>query len=267
MSIKIAELFGIPPDAPHVQEALTHPSYANEQGLGPHNQRLEFLGDAVLGLCVTELLFQRFPDADEGVLTSMRAQLVNTDVLADWAREQEISEALLLGRGAEGSNLRGSNNVLADFIEALIAATFLDAGLPAARAACERLVNPRLAALASSRARLDPKTELQQRFQALGGTAPTYSVIDSGGPAHDRWFVVRVRLGDSWGAEGRGRSKRLAEREAARLTLAEDSWQNTLAGSGDALDDTVPAFATTAPASATTTTTTTTTTSVPAEDG
>jgi ribonuclease-3 len=275
MSIKIAELFGIRPDAPHVQEALTHPSYANEQGLGPHNQRLEFLGDAVLGLCVTELLFQRFPDADEGVLTSMRAQLVNTDALADWAREQEISEALLLGRGAEGSNLRGSNNVLADFVEALIAATFLDSGLPAARAACERLVNPRLAALASSRARLDPKTELQQRFQALGGTAPTYSVIDSGGPAHDRWFVVRVRLGDSWGAEGRGRSKRLAEREAARLTLAEDSWQNTLAGSGEALDDAAPASTTTAPAStaapvsttAPASTTTTTTSGVPAEDG
>jgi ribonuclease-3 len=228
MSNKVAELFGIPPDAPHVQEALTHPSYANEQGLGRHNQRLEFLGDAVLGLCVTDLLFERFPEADEGVLTSMRAQLVNTDALADWAREQQISEALLLGRGAEGSNLRASNNVLADFVEALIAATFLDAGLDAARAACERLVTPRLAALATSRARLDPKTELQQRFQALGGTAPTYSVIDSGGPAHDRWFVVRVRLGDSWGAEGRGRSKRLAEREAARLTLAEDSWQTVL---------------------------------------
>jgi ribonuclease III len=229
MSTKVAELFGIPPDAPHVQEALTHPSYANEQGLGRHNQRLEFLGDAVLGVCVTELLFERFPDADEGVLTSIRAQLVNTDALADWAREQQIADALLLGRGAEGSNLRASNNVLADFVEALIAATYLDGGLEAARAVCARLVEPRLDALATNRARLDPKTELQQRFQALGGTAPTYSVIDSGGPAHDRWFVVRVRLGENWGAEGRGRSKRLAEREAARLTLAEDSWHVALA--------------------------------------
>ncbi len=235
MSTKVAELFGIPPDAPHVQEALTHPSYANEQGLGPHNQRLEFLGDAVLGLCVTELLFKRFPDADEGVLTSIRAQLVNTDALADWAREQQISEALLLGRGAEGSKLRASDNVLADFVEALIAATYLDAGLDAARSICARLVEPRLELLASSRAPLDPKTELQQRFQALGGTAPTYSVVDSGGPAHDRWFVVRVRLGENWGAEGRGRSKRLAEREAARLTLAEDSWHLALARSVDPL--------------------------------
>lgn len=221
MSIPIAQLFGLPPDAPHVLEASTHPSYANEQGHSRHNQRLEFLGDAVLGMCVTELLFERFPEADEGVLTSMRAQLVNTDALAAWARDQQIADALLLGRGAEASNLRSSDNVLADFVEALIAATYLDAGLDQAREVCARLIEPRLEQLASSRARLDPKTELQQRVQALGGSAPTYLVTDSGGPPHERWFAVRVRLGDDWGAEGRGRSKRLAEREAARLTLAE----------------------------------------------
>jgi len=225
MSTKVVELFGLPPDAPHVLEALTHPSYANEQGLGRHNQRLEFLGDAVLGLCVTELLFERFPDADESVLTSLRAQLVNTDALAEWAREQQIADALLLGRGAEGSNLRGSNNVLADFVEAMIAATYLDAGPASARAVCARLVEPRLDLLSTQRARLDPKTELQQRVQALGGGAPTYLVIDSGGPPHDRWFAVRVRLGEDWGAEGRGRSKRLAEREAARLTLADERFR------------------------------------------
>jgi ribonuclease-3 len=221
MSSKLFELFGLSAESPHLEEALSHPSYANEQGLPRHNQRLEFLGDAVLGLCVSELLFQHFPNADEGVLTSIRAQLVNTDALADWAREQQITDALHLGRGAEASNLRTSNNVLADFVEALIGATYLDAGPDHARAVCARFVEPRLEQLASERSRLDPKTELQQRVQALGGAAPTYAVIDSGGPAHDRWFVVRVRLGDRWGAEGRGRSKRLAEREAARLTLLE----------------------------------------------
>jgi ribonuclease-3 len=221
MSSKLFELFGLVAEAPHLEEALSHPSYANEQGLARHNQRLEFLGDAVLGLCVSELLFQHFPNADEGVLTSIRAQLVNTDALADWAREQQITDALHLGRGAEVSNLRASNNVLADFVEALIGATYLDMGPDHARAVCARFVEPRLEQLASERSRLDPKTELQQKVQALGGTAPTYAVIDSGGPAHDRWFVVRVRMGDRWGAEGRGRSKRLAEREAARLTLLE----------------------------------------------
>jgi ribonuclease-3 len=224
MSQTLLELFGLSPEAPHLEEALSHPSYANEQALTRHNQRLEFLGDAVLGLCVTELLFERFPSADEGVLTSIRAQLVNTDTLADWAREQHITDAVRLGRGAEASNLRDSNNVLADFVEALIGATYLDAGPAAARLVCQRFVEPRLEQLASERTRLDPKTELQQRVQALGGVAPTYSVIDSGGPAHDRWFQVRVRLGDRWGAEGRGRSKRLAEREAARLTLLENQW-------------------------------------------
>jgi ribonuclease-3 len=115
--------------------------------------------------------------------------------------------------------------VLADFVEALIAATYLDAGPASARAVCARLVEPRLELLSTQRARLDPKTELQQRVQALGGSAPTYMVIDSGGPPHDRWFAVRVRLGEMWGAEGRGRSKRLAEREAARLTLAEERFR------------------------------------------
>lgn len=224
MSSKLLELFGLSADSPHLDEALSHPSYANEQGLARHNQRLEFLGDAVLGLCVSEYLFQRFPNADEGVLTSIRAQLVNTDALADWAREQQIADALRLGRGAEVSNLRTSNNVLADLVEALIGATYLDCGPESARAVCVRFVEPRLEQLASERTRLDPKTELQQRVQAQGGAAPTYSVVDSGGPAHDRWFVVRVRLGDGWGAEGKGRSKRLAEREAARLTLLERNW-------------------------------------------
>jgi len=228
MSSKLFELFGLSPDAPHLEEALSHPSYANEQGLSRHNQRLEFLGDSVLGLCVSEFLFQRFPSADEGVLTSIRAQLVNTDALADWAREEQIADALRLGRGAEGSNLRASNNVLADFVEALIGATYLDAGPEGARAVCARFVEPRLEQLATERTRLDPKTELQQLAQARGGTAPTYSVIDSGGPAHDRWFVVRVRLTDGWGSEGRGRSKRLAEREAARLTLIERNWSGEL---------------------------------------
>lgn len=233
MSQKLLELFGLSPGAPHFEEALSHPSYANEQGLARHNQRLEFLGDAVLGLCVTELLFERFPSADEGVLTSIRAQLVNTDALAEWAREQQITDAVRLGRGAEASNLRDSNNVLADFVEALIGATYLDAGVAAARSVCQRFVEPRLEQLASERNRLDPKTELQQRVQALGGTAPTYAVIDSGGPAHDRWFQVRVRLGDRWGSEGKGRSKRLAEREAARLTLLENQWSTALAISAD----------------------------------
>src|SRR6187200_145673 len=114
----IAELVELPADAPHLLQALTHPSYANERRGTAHNQRLEFLGDAVLGLCASELLYERFPGADEGVLTRMRAQLVNAEALAAWARKVELPDALMLGRGAVGAGLRESTNVLADATEA-----------------------------------------------------------------------------------------------------------------------------------------------------
>lgn len=233
MRSKVAQLLGISPDSPRLLEALTHPSYANEQGSKQHNQRLEFLGDAVLGLCVTELLFERFPEADEGMLTRTRAQLVNTNVLADWAREQGMAELLLLGRGAEAGELRNSNNVLADLVEAMIAAAYLDGGLSKAQHACRQLVEWRMGALSSIGAELDPKTELQQRVQALGAGAPTYELIASGGPPHDRWFRVRVRVGERLGGEGVGRSKRRAESEAARVTLTEEGWNGFVqSGSG-----------------------------------
>jgi ribonuclease-3 len=243
MRSKVAQLFGIPPDSPHFEEALTHPSYANEQGSKQHNQRLEFLGDAVLGLCVTELLFKRFPEADEGMLTRTRAQLVNTNALADWAREQGMAELLLLGRGAEAGDLRKSNNVLADLVEAMLAAAYLDGGLVNARQACEQMVDWRMGALSSVGAELDPKTELQQRVQALGAGAPTYELVASGGPPHDRWFRVRVRVGERVGGEGVGRSKRRAESEAARSTLEDEVWQRAFAassGSKASPDDDTP---------------------------
>jgi ribonuclease-3 len=215
---RIAKLFGLAPDAAHLEEALTHPSYANERRSATDNQRLEFLGDAVLGLCTSELLVERFPDADEGTLTRLRAQLVNADALAAWARAQELSFALRLGRGAGQSGLGNSTNVLADGVEALIAAAYLDSGLSAARAACQLIVEEGLLSLESAGAR-DPKSELQERLQARGAAPPVYEVVETGGPAHDRWFLVRVRALDRDLAEGRGRSKRLAERAAATAAL------------------------------------------------
>lgn len=214
----IAALFGLELDAPHLEQALTHPSYANERRGVADNQRLEFLGDAVLGFCTSEMLFARYPNADEGTLTRVRAQLVNADALAGWAREVGVSGALLLGRGADSGGLRDSTNVLADAVEALIAASFLDAGLDAARAACARIVESKLASLAPGGPR-DPKSELQERAQATGRDAPLYEVVESGGPPHDRWFVVRVMVGGEALGQGRGRSKRLAERAAAAEAL------------------------------------------------
>jgi ribonuclease-3 len=225
---RIAELFGLPPDAPHLVEALTHPSYRNERGENRDNQRLEFLGDAVLGFCVTELLFARFGEADEGRLTRLRAKLVNARTLARWARDNRVSEELRLGRGAAASGLDDSTNVLADAVEALIAAAYLDGGIEIARLACSRIVSNELASLSASDAR-DPKSELQERVQARGGEPPVYEVVESGGPPHDRWFVVSVMLDGASVAVGRGRSKRTAEQAAAAEALKTGAWSAELA--------------------------------------
>jgi ribonuclease-3 len=216
---ELAARLGLALDAPHFQQALTHPSYANERREAADNQRLEFLGDAVLGFCVSDLIYGRFPDADEGTLTRLRAQLVNAESLAQWARAHGVADALRLGRGAGASGLRDSTNVLADAVEALIAACFLDAGLDCARSVCAQILEVRLEAFAKVGAR-DPKSELQERLQAHGDPPPVYELMESGGPAHERWFRVQVRVGGELVGEGVGRSKRAAERVAAEVALA-----------------------------------------------
>lgn len=214
------QLFELAADAPHLEEALTHPSYANEQAVAHDNQRLEFIGDAVLGFCTSDLLFARYPEANEGTLTRLRAHLVNAEALASWAREVDIAGALLLGKGADAAGLRASTNVLADAVEALIAATFFDTGLEAARRVCNSIIDRPLAELAREAALSDAKSTLQERVQGCGKPAPTYQVLHSGGPAHARWFEVGVQVNGALAATGRGRSKRQAEQAAAEAALA-----------------------------------------------
>lgn len=214
---RIAALVGLDPTAQRLEEALTHPSFSNERRELSDNQRLEFLGDAVLGFCVGELLFVREPNANEGVLTRLRAQLVSAEALSVWAREHELAKALRLGRGAEAAGLSDATNVLADAVEALVAAVFLEHGLDAARVLCRSIAEP---ALASIGPELDPKSELQERLQAQTGVAPSYELVETGGPAHDRWFRVEVRHQGNLLGEGRGKSKRGAERAAAAQALS-----------------------------------------------
>jgi ribonuclease III len=214
---RIAALIGLAEDVPRLEEALTHPSYSNERRDLPDNQRLEFLGDAVLGFCVGELLFVREPSANEGVLTRMRAQLVSAEALSLWAREHDLSKALRLGRGAEAAGLGDATNVLADAVEALIAAVFLEQGLDAARSLCSRIAEPALKGIGPE---LDPKSELQERLQAQSGVAPSYELVETDGPAHDRSFRVEVRHQGVLLGEGRGKSKRAAERAAATQALS-----------------------------------------------
>ncbi len=219
----LGRTLGIEGDLPHLEEALTHPSFANEQRgqRRVDNQRLEFLGDAVLGLCVTELLMERFPDAREGELSLMRASLVSADALAAWARGVGLGAQLRLGRGADVAGERDQTNVLADAAEALVAAVYLDRGMDSARALSRRVVEAPLGRLASGALTgRDPKSLLQERVQARGAPSPRYRVIEAEGPDHDRVFLVVAEVGDEVIGQGRGRSKKLAEQAAARAALA-----------------------------------------------
>lgn len=215
----VAKLFGLDPGSALLRQALTHPSFANERRIAEHNQRLEFLGDAVLELCCSEELYRQFPGADEGELTRRRAQLVNADSLAAFARASGVAQALRLGKGAEANGLRVSTNVLADAVEALIAASYLEAGLAAAQRACSALVAAGTEQ-SGAQEQKDPKTALQEAVQARGLGAPNYQLLDSGGPAHEKWFQVCVSAGQQELGRGTGRSKRAAERSAAAQALS-----------------------------------------------
>lgn len=200
-----------------LDEALTHRSFANEAGVAD-NQRLEFLGDSVLGLCVSELLAAAHPDADEGKLTRMRSALVNGEALAAWARRVGVGASVAFGRGAKLGSEREQTNVLADAAEAIIAAIYEARGIDGARALVRDVVGD-LLERADELSAADPKSALQERVQARGLPAPTYRVVDVRGPAHEQTFVVEVLVGDSPVARGEGRSKRLAERAAAAAAL------------------------------------------------
>ena len=206
---------------PRFDEALTHPSFANESR-APDNQRLEFLGDAVLGLCVSEILASAFPSANEGALTRMRAALVNAEALAKWARAMNLGDAIALGRGARASGEQEQTNVLADAVEALIAAVYEGLGLDAARSLAQDVIREPLAAAEGLGGR-DPKSELQERIQARGLPAPVYHVVETRGPAHDPVFVVAVSVQNGELGRGEGKSKRLAERAAARAAIDAES--------------------------------------------
>lgn len=215
---KVARLFDLDEESPRLAQALTHPSFAHENKGAQDNQRLEFLGDAVLDFCASELLFERLQDADEGTLTRTRSQVVSGEALAVFGRQHDLAAALRLGRGAQAGDLGDSTNVLADAVEALIAACYLDRGLEAARRVCAGVVDFGLQRVADAGGR-DPKSDLQERVQARGFKPPTYRVIDGGGPSHDPWFEVEVCVEGRTVAVGRGRSKRAAERAAASEAL------------------------------------------------
>jgi len=212
---------GLDKTSRRLEQALTHPSYANEHHADAvlDNQRLEFLGDAVLDLCVSELLLEKLADSDEGVLSRAHDALVNAEFLARWGRENGVGPALRVGKGASHTGIRDRSNVLADAVEALVAAVYLDGGLAEARRICSLIVTTAIDRTADL-ARRDAKSALQELLQAGGGAAPVYRTLRIDGPPNDRQFVVGVEIGGEIVTEGQGRTKKLAEQAAAAAALA-----------------------------------------------
>jgi ribonuclease III len=201
--------------------ALTHPSVAHEQGTPMQtNQRLEFLGDAVLQLVLTRELYEKFPAFDEGPLTKARAKLVNRQTLAEHGVTVNLGAHLMLSRGEETHGGRERPSALADAYEALVGAVFLDGGFDAAREFILREFSGDLGGLTVIPIMENPKGELQELLQAVSAEAPQYNVVSATGPDHDRMFECTVQHAGVELARGRGKSKKAAESEAALAALA-----------------------------------------------
>lgn len=216
---RVHELFtqlGIEIDPQLYRLALTHRSWAFEHGGAPHNERLEFLGDAVLGVVVTEHLYRSFPDKPEGWLAKMRAAVVNTYALADVARGLGLGQALLLGKGERQTGGADKDSILADATEALIASVFLSCGRDAASRFVRTLMDPVVEAASADGRATDWKTALQELAAHRGLAAPRYEHTASG-PDHDRRFEARAVVGTTHYAPFIARSKKLAEQGAAEL--------------------------------------------------
>jgi ribonuclease-3 len=211
--VALTEKLGVDIDPELLSLALTHRSFAYENGGIPHNERLEFLGDSVLGQAVTVRLFTRHPELEEGGLAKRRASVVSTVALAEVARRIGLGAYVRLGRGEILTGGRDKDSILADTMEALIGATFLSAGPEAATAMVLRLVEPLLADPERYGAAMDPKTSLQEIAARLGLLAPVYAV-DATGPDHDRRFTATVIVGEL-ATTGSGSSKKQAEMAAA----------------------------------------------------
>lgn len=204
-----------------LRQALIHTSYLNENpGIGVgSNERLEFLGDAALGVVVAQQLYDEYPDVDEGALTELRAHLVRRDTLALAAARFDLGDYLQLGRGEDAAGGRHRPTNLARAYEALIGAIFLDGGLVKVRSFVKRTLKPELSGLRSGAMPHDPKSRLQEVIQSHWQTTPTYKLVKTEGPDHARRFTVQVVVNTRVLGTGDGRSKQTAEKEAAQEAL------------------------------------------------
>lgn len=224
---ELSERLGVAVDAELLELALIHRSYAYEHGGLPTNERLEFLGDSVLGLVVTEALFRRHPDLSEGQLAKLRAAVVNMRALADVGRSLGLGEFVRLGRGEETTGGRDKSSILADTVEALIGAVYLHGGFQAAIDLVHRLVDDLIDESATLGAGLDWKTSLQELTSEFGLGVPEYEVTEEG-PDHAKTFTASVVLSGTVYGTGHGKSKKEAEAGAA-----ETAWRALRSFNGD----------------------------------
>lgn len=210
--------------------ALTHRSALNEKELQAtqSNERLEFLGDAVLELATTRFLYNKFTQESEGVLTSYRSALVKTSSLASVAIELELGEKLKMSKGEEATGGRTNPSLLADTFEAVLGALYLDQGFDVAEEFLTQTLFNKLDQILKDRTYKDPKSELQEKVQALGFSTPSYQVIGEAGPDHDKTFTVAVTVGKSVVGQGTGRSKQQAQQAAAERAL--EQYQDSSSG-------------------------------------
>jgi ribonuclease III len=209
-----------------LRQAFTHRSYLNEHRgeVAGHNERLEFLGDAVLELIATHFLYEKYPDRTEGDLTAYRAALVNAVTCAEVAQEIGMNDFLLLSRGESKDTGRARNILLANAFEALVGAIYLDQGYDAARKFISVHLFPKIDEIVQKRLWQDAKSALQEKAQEQEGVTPHYEVMRETGPDHDKHFVVGVFIKETLLAEGSGKSKQEAEQSAAREALDKKGW-------------------------------------------
>ncbi len=210
-----------------LKQAFTHRSYLNEHKDSElvHNERLEFLGDAVLELIVTEHLYEKYPDSNEGELTSFRSALVNAVTMSDAASKIGMNDYLLLSKGEAKDTGRARQIILANTIEALIGAIFLDQGYEMAKYFISRYIFNLIEKIVEEKTWLDAKSKFQEQAQENESVTPAYKTLKEEGPDHDKKFTVGVFLGKEKIAEGTGKSKQEAEQEAAKNALKAKGWE------------------------------------------
>ncbi|OHB15807.1 MAG: ribonuclease III [Candidatus Zambryskibacteria bacterium RIFOXYC1_FULL_39_10] len=209
-----------------LKQALTHRSFLNENKnlKGGHNERLEFLGDAVLELVITDYLYNEYPEKNEGDLTSIRSALVNAQTCAEVARRIEVNDYMLLSRGEAKDVGRARQYILANALEAIIGAIYMDLGYEKAKEFILKYITPMTEQIVKDELWVDSKSKFQEKSQDIVGVTPAYKTLKEIGPDHDKKFTVGVFLNDEMISEGEGDSKQDAEQSAARNALKEKGW-------------------------------------------